>query len=376
MEFVQPVVVVTCPAPPEIIAHYDTSDAEAYLESWQTYGCAPVDGGTVEARSAGGQLVSTCTIENGICIVTGTYGDLPITLTRTQIPESEMILEDWGNTIHDGNVGWRMALVYAPPVSAVTPNDLVGRVQLWTLACPGAETSIDFQGPGIALDPGPPCFLDNAPQTFAFDGANAFHTVVTSPGTVDLPMGRYEVTHEASGATVSIELEPTTEFAASCSDSPDCLYRWWLTLIIASETVEQSTSDPGEGDSGEAALGSLEIHIVACPTGFTGPDFYNTCHGNGDAARLFVISSPDSREILEPVIETWPGPAIVRLGGLAPGVYDINLMSKFVEAPAYVFCSPDQGETVLVDQFLEPFHTAVQVPVNGQDVVCDWNQLT
>jgi hypothetical protein len=40
-----------------------------------------------------------------------------------------------------------------------------------------------------------------------------------------------------------------------------------------------------------------------------------------------------------------------------------------------VFCSPDQGETVLVDQMLADYHDPVLVPVNGQAVVCDWNML-
>jgi hypothetical protein len=74
-------------------------------------------------------------------------------------------------------------------------------------------------------------------------------------------------------------------------------------------------------------------------------------------------------------IEQWPGPGIARFTGLAPEVYELNLRTNFVRAPAYVFCSPDQGETVLVDQFLDPYHDPVLVPIYGQAVVCDWKLL-
>ena len=89
----------------------------------------------------------------------------------------------------------------------------------------------------------------------------------------------------------------------------------------------------------------------------------------------FVMWAPFPVDDASVVIEQWPGPGIARFENLPPGDYLVNLRTKFVGAPAYVFCSPDQGATVLVDQFLEPFHDPVSVPVYDQAVVCDWNLL-
>jgi hypothetical protein len=139
-----------------------------------------------------------------------------------------------------------------------------------------------------------------------------------------------------------------------------------------------------EGNSGAITAqvavetGGIEIHVVDCPPGFTGPDFYGVCHDNGDAEahwNVIVTGAGEFREILSTTVESWPGPAVARIEGLASGTYGVNLMTKFVGAPAYVFCSPDAGQTVLVDQFLEPFHDPISVPVDGQHVVCDWNLI-
>lgn len=89
----------------------------------------------------------------------------------------------------------------------------------------------------------------------------------------------------------------------------------------------------------------------------------------------FIMWAPFPVDDASVVIEQWPGPGIAHFENLPPGDYLVNLRTKFVEAPAYVFCSPDAGETVLVDQFLEPFHDPVTVPIYGQHVVCDWNLI-
>jgi hypothetical protein len=133
------------------------------------------------------------------------------------------------------------------------------------------------------------------------------------------------------------------------------------------------------GDAPLAGLGSIEVHVADCPVGYTGPDFYGACHdnGDGDAHWNVIITGPGNfHEILSTEIETSPGPAVARIEGLPPGTYGVELMTKFVKAPAYVFCSPDQGQTVLADQMLADYHDPVQVRVEGQAVVCDWYRLT
>ncbi len=373
---------VTCPAPPQIEHHVDTSDAEVYLESWEAWGCTAVDGGTVEAWAADGQLVSTCTIESGICHIEGTFGDLPITLVRTDTPASATLQLDWGNTLDESNVGWRMALVYVQSTDGITQSstdvaesNLIGRVLFNALSCPQEETTISVVGPGIALDYGPPCNPLGVPQRMNIDGPNGYHTVIMTPVELELPMGRYVITHLVSGTEASFDLVPNDAFVASCSSSPECIFQWWVTLVVDSEMDGASIESQSEQATSGPNLGSLEVHAINCPPGFTGPDFYNVCHGNGERGLTFRIESEAVFESATTEIEQSPGPGIARFENVPSGTYGLNFLSKFVEAPAYVFCSPDQGETVLVDQFLDPYHDPVMVPVYGQAVVCDWNLL-
>lgn len=116
---------------------------------------------------------------------------------------------------------------------------------------------------------------------------------------------------------------------------------------------------------------SLEVHLVDCPEGFRGPDYYGACHGNGIDHMEFILTAGTLHEEASAEIEQSPGPGIARFQHLAPGTYELDLRTKFVKAPAYVFCSPDQGVTVLVDLVLDDYHDPVLVPLNGLAVVCD-----
>lgn len=89
----------------------------------------------------------------------------------------------------------------------------------------------------------------------------------------------------------------------------------------------------------------------------------------------FVMWSPFPVDDASVSFQQCPGAGIVRFENLPPGDYLVIVRTKIVGAPAYVFCSPDQGETVCVDQFLDPYHDPVLVPIYGQHVVCDWNLL-
>jgi hypothetical protein len=116
--------------------------------------------------------------------------------------------------------------------------------------------------------------------------------------------------------------------------------------------------------------GSLEIHAVICPPGFTGPDYFNVCHSNGEAFEEFFIEGPWYMTLTTQIDQS-TGAGVARLEGLNSGTYVVRKSSD--DLPAYVFCSPDQGETVLVDQFTQG--QPVRVPINGQAVVCDWYSL-
>lgn len=119
------------------------------------------------------------------------------------------------------------------------------------------------------------------------------------------------------------------------------------------------------------ALGSLEVHAVQCPPGYRGPDYYGVCHDNGAFGSTFLLFGPEGTLRIQTTMEGAVGPAVGRTDGLPPAMYTLEFNSKFTTAPAFVFCSPDQGETELVSQEL-PQGGSVEVPIEGQAVVCDW----
>jgi hypothetical protein len=263
-------------------------------------------------------------------------------------------------------------------LNSVTPEagttELTGRVHFGAISCPQSETAFSVQGPGISIEIGPVCETVGEPHDVVVEGPNGYRTEFTLPATLYLPMGTFQVTDTQTGTTASFELVPTDEFIAACTFDADCMFQWWVYLEIASEPEGETIDQPGQS----GGTGSIEVHVVDCPAGFTGPDFFSACHDNGNPNahwNVIITGAGDFREILSTFVESTPGPVIARIEGLPPGTYGVNLMTKFVEAPAYVFCSPDQGETVLVDQFLDPYHDPVLVPVYGQAVVCDWNKL-
>ncbi len=45
-------------------------------------GCQPDDGTTIEARSEDGSLVDSCVTSNGVCSISGSFSNLPLTLTQ------------------------------------------------------------------------------------------------------------------------------------------------------------------------------------------------------------------------------------------------------------------------------------------------------
>jgi hypothetical protein len=216
--------------------------------------------------------------------------------------------------------------------------------------------------------------LLDGPEELTIVGENGYQNTISMPATIELPLGHYEATHVASGATLSFDLVPTEDYLNRCTGASECIYQWWVTLSTDLNAVE---SDSGANALSEGT-GSIEVHVADCAPGYAGPDFYAACHdmGDGDAHWNVIITGPgDFHEILDTYVESSPGPVVARIDGLPPGTYGVELMTKFVKAPAYVFCSPDQGATVLADQMFADYHDPVQVPVNGNAVVCDWYHL-
>lgn len=133
------------------------------------------------------------------------------------------------------------------------------------------------------------------------------------------------------------------------------------------------------GDCGISAPGtvSIEIHAAQCPAGYSGSDYYNDCHGNGEAGIVFSVSNADgTSQQVTTQIETSPGPGIARANGLDLGVFSVSEPFADPGETVYVFCSPDQGATVLADQLTSASEGVSLALDAGTALVCDWYSLS
>jgi hypothetical protein len=164
-----------------------------------------------------------------------------------------------------------------------------------------------------------------------------------------------------SGGTINLER----------SGSGELTFTWFHPDSDA--TGHGTLQKVGSSEPSTTGTGSLEIHAVRCPQGFAGPDYYNACHSNGEAGAEFMIDGAVTLTVTTD-IDPSSGVGMARLNGLESGSYYVARISAGAGTPAFVFCSPDRGETELVSQFVSASE-GVQVPVTGEAVVCDWYSL-
>jgi hypothetical protein len=100
----------------------------------------------------------------------------------------------------------------------------------------------------------------------------------------------------------------------------------------------------GSSEPMAAGNGSLEIHAATCPPGYGGRDYFNVCHGNGEAGVPFIIENSGMTLPITTRIEESPGPGIARVDGLGPDTYTVYRLGGGPDYPGYVFCSPDHGQ--------------------------------
>lgn len=226
---------------------------------------------------------------------------------------------------------------------------------------------ISGRAPLVGLVPGdyvvqvtPP---DNDTQTVVF--CLAFTGTPGSAG--DLPTVTQQ-TVDADGVTISLNGERIAcDFFSVPSDgnapAPE-------PTSIATEEAEP-TEAPVDESVNDAVL---EVHLSACPEGYTGEDYFADCHDNGIAGRVITADGPSGYEAaFETSLVTDPGPGVVIFSELAKGTYKIWHDLPGDTTTYYAFCSLAESDEVVPFEYDDSTSEAITLKVpQSAYVVCDF----
>jgi len=123
---------------------------------------------------------------------------------------------------------------------------------------------------------------------------------------------------------------------------------------------------PGQADAAQAGGAGLTIHNRICPTGFAGPDYYDTCHDTTPNPGLpFSLTGPEIGEA------TTDAAGNVDFVDLTPGTYTVSGGVPGEFADVTYFCA--RRATPAVAFPFTVVTTGISVTLAaGDDVVCDW----
>lgn len=141
-----------------------------------------------------------------------------------------------------------------------------------------------------------------------------------------------------------------------------------------------SGNSSGNGNGGgnvspAAGTASIEVHLSACPAGYTGQDFYNDCHGNGLAGHTISIAGPngfsDSAQTTTP---NTPGPGVAKFTGLVAGKYFVAEDIPGDTDTYYVYCSKAENEDQVPFTYNDKQGEGFDITLTqGLHVVCDFS---
>jgi hypothetical protein len=116
---------------------------------------------------------------------------------------------------------------------------------------------------------------------------------------------------------------------------------------------------------------TITIHKATCPTG-VGSAIFDECHGNGLAGVDFLVSDAEGDQVI-----TTDGDGVASTTVVAGEVSiseDANVLANYLGA--YVYCSEQNSGAVLFDTDLNGT-TGVSGNIEaGDDVICDWYNIT
>jgi|GEM_PF-5477311 len=139
-----------------------------------------------------------------------------------------------------------------------------------------------------------------------------------------------------------------------------------LVSVVLVAVALLGVASPGQARAVQTDGARLTIHNRICPTGFTGPDFYGTCHDTApDPGLPFSITGPESAS------GTTDANGDVTFGGLMPGSYTVSGGVPGEFADVTYFCA--RRATPSVSFPFSVVATGISVTLaDTDDVVCDW----
>lgn len=138
-----------------------------------------------------------------------------------------------------------------------------------------------------------------------------------------------------------------------------------VAVIIFAVTLLGMAS-PGQARAAQSDGARLTIHNRICPAGFTGPDYYGTCHDTAPNPGLpFTLSGPEVGEA------TTDASGNVDFVGLTAGTYTVSGGVPGEFADVTYFCARRATPSVAFPFSVVP--TGISVTLGAtDDVVCDW----
>ncbi len=120
------------------------------------------------------------------------------------------------------------------------------------------------------------------------------------------------------------------------------------------------------------APGSIEVHLAACPAGYSGTDYFNVCHEDGIDGVRFTISGSNSFVAQgDTAVIGGTGPGIVEFPNLGAATYNISDGLPGDVLSRYVYCSNSSTQ----EQVPAPLNSQGEVDLAlaaGVAIVCDW----
>ncbi|MBA3336640.1 MAG: hypothetical protein H0T49_03640 [Chloroflexia bacterium] len=118
--------------------------------------------------------------------------------------------------------------------------------------------------------------------------------------------------------------------------------------------------------------GAIELHLSACPAGYSGTDYFNVCHENGIDSVRFTISGSNAFVAQgDTAVFNGTGPGIVEFPNLAAATYNISDGLPGDVLSRSIYCA-NASTQVQVPAPLNNRGEIDLVLAAGVSIVCDW----
>ena len=138
-----------------------------------------------------------------------------------------------------------------------------------------------------------------------------------------------------------------------------------------------SGNGSGNGIVSPSAAGtaSIEVHLSACPDGYTGTAYYNDCHGNGLAGHTVAVTNQDGlNNTAVTATPATPGPGVAKFENLAAGKYFVSQDIPGNTDTYFVFCSKAENNDVVPFKYNDSQAEGFDISLTkGLHVVCDFS---